>query len=189
MTGVKVDHPDLWIGVPHAWPFRTIADPAEWSTAVVDELAHATAEEPTAEQRVRIAEGLRLIAEDMPKRNAINSYIGIVSWQGPFFIADLQLQSADDDTDVTLEQFVGSQDPRTERPPTVEPFETTSGLTGLKCRRYYVEGPSSTLVVRVDYAWRIAGGFVRLYMVEDDLVLFERIAADLDALAASVSEA
>jgi hypothetical protein len=187
VTGVRVDPPYTWLGAPQEWPMLTFAGPREWATAVVEDIASDAAEPSTLEQQKGLQDALFLIADDMPKREAVASFIGVVSWGGPLYIADLQINNAEQIAGITLEDYAGVNDPNTERSPDWQPFVTTSGLEGIRCRRYFREGPSNTLVVRVDYVWAVDGEFVRLYMVESDLVLFERIAEDLDALAASVS--
>ena len=186
MSQVLLNHPEPWIGIPESFPNDGWQRVEEWADDLVEELAEGFGS-PVDDQFAALAAALVEVANSRVSRGATRIYATVDSWTGPLFIADLVLAGAGAEDAFTLEELVGSDDPDAIRTPAVEEFVTDSGLVGVVVTRYVELPDVDGVIARVDYAWRVGNGFVRLYTAQIDFVHFDAMAPRLAELARSLS--
>jgi hypothetical protein len=183
MTEVMVVHPEGWIGVPEVWPNVDWATPEDWAPELVAELEEGWGAPEEAASRGVVASLLVELAGKATRQRA-RAYCRLGSWTGPFTTALMSVVPGAPG-DPTVEELANDPMGAVEKP-IVEPFTTDSGVEGFATTRYVVGTEFTGLIARLDYLWKIPGGFIWLYTANIDLVAFERDRQAMAELAGTV---
>lgn len=183
-----IDHPDQWIGVPEFWPYPTpqggiLATPEEWANAVVDDIDDDELS-PQARNRILL---LLLLAAKRGERAHSRVFVSFEQWDGPAHIVEAVTEPKSVLGTHTLEQFAGAADPAQLGPSFGETFVSESGLIGARAYRYLPLDEQGIIYARADYVFAEGGHVLSIRGVVDDLVAFEKLKPELEALAGSVT--
>ncbi|MCU1413970.1 MAG: hypothetical protein JWN80_1310 [Microbacteriaceae bacterium] len=186
MTGVLIEHPDEWIGIPENWEGTPWANGYEWASALVDVLVEEFPA-PVDDERATLRDVLVSVADSRDPAVTSRVYTSVDGWDGPLYVVNMAQISFADLPGVTAEQLAGAEDTDVVEKPLVTRFTTTSGLTGVKCIRYSQDASVDGLIARADYVVSATDSFVRFSTAQYDLVAFQRMEARMERLAQSVA--
>jgi len=186
-----INHPSEWIGVPEYWPYPQADGPDletshQWVSMLVDELAEldATFGDP---EREHVTSVLTLAAQ-RSESTGERCYVAFESWSGAAYIVATSTFSSQQLEGRSLAQHLGAEETGNLAETAVEPFDTESGVTGLRYYRYLVYDASiGSLYGRADYGFEKAGAVLTLTAAELDLDYFRKLLPLMEKLAAGVS--
>lgn len=187
-----IDHPASWIGIPERFPYPAPGGPLQnaeqWATDVLTELVGSTR---VPQERVDAAREVLLMVESTRReREATRSFVALVSWDGPVYVADAVAEPAEVLGGMNLAEYAGADDPRQLTPAVLSRFVCDTGLEGVRCVRALPYDDGAEIVLdQVDYAWVAGDQVLRITAAQLDHGLFESMLTFTDALARSVRPA
>lgn len=185
MRRVFVGHAEPWIGIPERFPVAGYESLGAWSEELMSSLAERF-EPPRGNQRDALRELVEFIGASREALNASRVYVAIDKWAGPLYIAVLAVVDSKPGDGHTLESLAGVGDPEAVEAPILEPFETTSGIVGIRSVRYLNTDGSPSLTARADFVFPTPTGFAQLFSAQFDLVDFERMSGLMEELARTI---
>ncbi|PRY68113.1 hypothetical protein B0I08_105278 [Glaciihabitans tibetensis] len=183
-----IDFPFDWAGVPPFGETERWSTPEAWAKDLLDELAAGADVRLRKSQRKVLHETFVFEAVEGIKREASRTFLSLATWYGPLTSADAYITPREALGAISLEDYVGANDPSAAEPPEVGPFTTQSGLVGVRCVRYINPYDNSPVIGAViEYAFEVDGSVLRLLTSQLDLVNFPRTIELMDGLAGSVT--
>jgi hypothetical protein len=185
-----INFPSDWAGIPPLGEGQQWPTPEAWAKDIVEELATGTGTRLRKSKRRTMEEIFADQAVESVRRGASRTFLSLASWDGPLTTADAFMTSRASLGAISLEDYVGANDPEATEPPLVEKFTTESGLEGLRSIRFVMPYENlPTLAGVAEYAFEDNDQVLRLSTSQLDLENFRATIALMDGLASSVTSA